>query len=386
MTPVEAMGLSFPNRPRTGGRLRQGRRGPRRPACAPASAWSRAARSRPCPQPGNPQPRLFRLPADCRSSTGWASTTGRPDAAAAPGLARAQAARLDARDAPTRRATGARPRGPRRQHRQDQGGAGRGRDSGCSGGNTAGLFELSEPQTSQTRSTVQNTFRNIEFRNNIPPLVRWLWDVGGLKPARRSNDAAVPALRRPELLRPGRKRTCSTESRPPRHGDRPVADGPRDRRVCSAAGDSADEAYYSMGIIVRLRDRRPPTTTEPLDRRRGDLQCGPAAAVRRLHDDCLDNESFHEAMEFAAGNYGLMQSALDYADDTTAPVVDGDRQVRRQRHAGRAFHLQRGVSIFYTTDGSTPTDGLHRVEAEPRPRAAAAGLDRAERHAEVDRA
>ncbi len=49
---------------RAGGGLRQGGGARRRAARRSASASSRSGRSPRCPQPGNPRPRLFRLPAD----------------------------------------------------------------------------------------------------------------------------------------------------------------------------------------------------------------------------------------------------------------------------------------------------------------------------------
>ncbi|CAL8576569.1 hypothetical protein XPA_002444 [Xanthoria parietina] len=59
-----ALGLELPRPARPGGGLRQERRRRRRAAAPWASASSRSARSPREPQPGNPRPRLFRLPAD----------------------------------------------------------------------------------------------------------------------------------------------------------------------------------------------------------------------------------------------------------------------------------------------------------------------------------
>ena len=124
---------------------------------------------------------------------------------------------------------------------------------------------------------------------------------------------------------------------------RPQRTGPVIDVLYSAAGNSADEAYYTLGIIgydFEIGDdhyyKNPATGVE--------TTCDPGQQppFGDSTNDCLDNEGFHEAMEFSSGNYGLLQSALEYANDTTAPVVDGDRQVRRQRDAGRPLHVQRG--------------------------------------------
>ena len=45
----------------------------------------------------------------------------------------------------------------------------------------------------------------------------------------------------------------------------------------------------------------------------------------------LVNEGHDEGMEFANGNYALLASALQYANDTTAPVVDTASTARRHR-------------------------------------------------------
>ena len=61
-------------------------------------------------------------------------------------------------------------------------------------------------------------------------------------------------------------------------------------------------------------------------------------------------------MEYASGNYGMLEAAMAYGNDTTAPVVDtvvgadGITPVYSVR-----FTSNEASSIYYTTDGSTPT-------------------------------
>ena len=61
-------------------------------------------------------------------------------------------------------------------------------------------------------------------------------------------------------------------------------------------------------------------------------------------------------MEYASGNYGMLDAAMAYGNDTTAPVVDavvaadGITPVYSVR-----FKSNEASSIYYTTDGSTPT-------------------------------
>jgi len=63
-------------------------------------------------------------------------------------------------------------------------------------------------------------------------------------------------------------------------------------------------------------------------------------------------------MEFAAGNYGLVESAYDYAMDTTAPSTSLDSDNVTQSKDPIPFRFlwnDEAAVIRYTTDGSTPT-------------------------------
>jgi hypothetical protein len=68
-----------------------------------------------------------------------------------------------------------------------------------------------------------------------------------------------------------------------------------------------------------------------------------------------DTEGKFEALEFAAGNYGLLESAYDYAKDETAPevVMTGARQ--SSSPITTTFQWVNEPSVIrYTTDGSDP--------------------------------
>ena len=68
-----------------------------------------------------------------------------------------------------------------------------------------------------------------------------------------------------------------------------------------------------------------------------------------------DTEGKFEALEFAAGNYGLLESAYDYAKDETAPevVMTGARQ--SSSPITTTFQWVNEPSVIrYTTDGSNP--------------------------------
>jgi chitobiase/beta-hexosaminidase-like protein len=68
-------------------------------------------------------------------------------------------------------------------------------------------------------------------------------------------------------------------------------------------------------------------------------------------------EGKHEALEFAAGNYGLLESALDYAEDETAPQVRMTGPSSSSTPIETTFEYVNEPSVIrYTTNGSRPTE------------------------------
>jgi hypothetical protein len=67
-------------------------------------------------------------------------------------------------------------------------------------------------------------------------------------------------------------------------------------------------------------------------------------------------EGKHEALEFAAGNFGLLESALDYAMDDTPPEVRMTGPFSSSTQIDTTFEFVNEPSVIrYTTDGSRPT-------------------------------
>ena len=70
------------------------------------------------------------------------------------------------------------------------------------------------------------------------------------------------------------------------------------------------------------------------------------------------NEGRDQAMEFANGNYGMVESAYDYAMDTTPPKtsieIDTDKATAPPVNFRFNWDDEAAV-IYYTLDGSTPT-------------------------------
>jgi hypothetical protein len=68
-------------------------------------------------------------------------------------------------------------------------------------------------------------------------------------------------------------------------------------------------------------------------------------------------EGKHEALEFAAGNYGLLESALEYARDETPPEVRMTGPSSSSTPIDTTFEFVNEPSVIrYTTDGSRPTN------------------------------
>ena len=144
----------------------------------------------------------------------------------------------------------------------------------------------------------------------------------------------------------------------------------------SAAGNSADEAWYVNGIVGYDFEIGDTHYNETRPRTRGDLQTPgqqpPFGA--NPNNPCLSGEGNAEGQEFSTGNYGLLQSALDYQNDTAAPVVGTDVTSDGKGTYTVKFTSNEASSIYYTTDGSTPTTASTEW-APPRARALPLPLD-----------
>jgi hypothetical protein len=120
----------------------------------------------------------------------------------------------------------------------------------------------------------------------------------------------------------------------------------------SAAGNSADEAYYNHGIIGYDFE---------IGAQRFTPQSG-GTATGTLADPgftpTFNNEGHDEGMEFANGNYALLDAALDYQNDTTPPTVTPVSSTGSNISPtpySVTFNQSEAADIYYTTDGSAPT-------------------------------
>jgi hypothetical protein len=288
----------------------------------------------------------------------------------------------------------------------------------CTNDTYAGPAEASEPEI-KNELWIADTFKNIKFSNNIHSFGGYfMWAPGAYLPDRSEGEAvhANIGVEKYFFLAGDRilnriKEHRNTVILPERTG--PVADV-----LYSAAGNSADEHWYRRGVIaysfetgadryvntslsapaaagatgIRLANRtgfdtgdkitidagaateevrivasvavtNPPspqpnvTLTEPLAQAHaiGAVVAGGTLQAGVGFQPDYATEGKHEALEFAAGNYGLLESAYDYAHDETAPEVTMSGPTSSTGPIATTFVWVNEPSVIrYTTDGSKP--------------------------------
>ena len=244
-----------------------------------------------------------------------------------------------------------------------------GASTNCTSELFAGPFEMSEPEI-KNEHWVVDTFTNIKFANNIHSYGGYfMWAPGSYIYAGR---VTLPApnigvegyfFAAGDTILNRIKEDRNTVILPQRTG--PIADV-----LYSAAGNSADDQWYRRGIIAYSFETG------------ADIFVSSTSGTSQQAVGFFPNyatEGQYEGLEFASGNFGLLEEALEYARDVTAPqattvlcTTAGDEQTcspstfaASQTPLDVTFRwINEPSVIYYTLDGSTPTTASQTWEAQ----------------------
>jgi len=288
----------------------------------------------------------------------------------------------------------------------------------CTSDVYTGPVEASEPEI-KNELWIADTFDNIKFSNNIHSFGGYfMWAPGTYLPDRGEGDAVHANIGVEKYFFEAGDRILNRIKEVRNTAILPERTGPIADVLYSAGGNSADEHWYNrdviaysfetgadrfvdtaltvpasagamgirvanrsgvdvgdrltigkgtsqqeIGIVDRVLSQNPPSPqpnvllTAPLANSHpaGAVVAGPTIQQGVGFQPDYDTEGKFEALEFARGNYGLLESALDYARDDERPRVTMTGPHRSRTPVETTFEWLNEPSVIrYTTDGSKP--------------------------------
>jgi Zinc carboxypeptidase/Chitobiase/beta-hexosaminidase C-terminal domain len=290
----------------------------------------------------------------------------------------------------------------------------------CTSDTYAGPAEASEPEI-KNEHWVADTFQNIKFSNNIHSFGGYfMWAPGAYLPDRSEGDLVHANIGVEKYFFEAGDQILNRIKEHRGTAILPERTGPVSDVLYSAAGNSADEHWYNRDMIaysfetgadryvdtslsvasaagttgIRAANRNGfdvgdtitidagtsnaeirtidhvvnpnPPNPEPnivltaalaLPHPAGAVLSGGVAQSGVGFQPDYATEGKHEALEFAAGNYGLLESALEYARDRTPPSVRMTGPSYSTTPIETTFEFVNEPSVIrYTMDGSNPTE------------------------------
>ena len=231
-----------------------------------------------------------------------------------------------------------------------------GASTSCTSGNFAGTAPGSEPEI-KNELWIVDTYPNIKFANNIHSYGGYfMWSPGAYKvPGRITLPAPNIGVEAyffagADLVLGRIKEDRGTVILPERTG--PICDV-----LYSAAGNSADDQWYRKGIISYSFETGADIfqSTETGTQQRG-------VGFQPVYEP----EGRYEALEFASGNFGLLETAFQYAFDTEPPVaaIVPDGGASQTPIRATFDYVNEPAVIYYTLDGLDPTLASTKWEAQ----------------------